>query len=305
MKALAPILVILFLCSAAHTAQAQLTPLTAKEGYAAAFAKAQTEFAADVYLANIFYAPVVYNSIQVTLDMSTGQATGWLYRFYSPTKDSTTLYIAVKVILLGVQAMQPPVGTTIPLPPLPGVLQFADPWVDSPAAITGAKNGGGGTFLAAHPAAIIDLIITINSPVDNPLAPKGKYWLIRFAEGTENLTCAVEAETGVSVNCGSLTDIAGAPGATDLHLDAARPQPLSLSSGGQAEFTLTLMNRQRVRLSIVDLLGRDVALLRDGEFEAGSHTMRIDAALLPDAGLYFLLCRSAGGAELRKLLVTR
>ena len=305
MKVLVPMIVLMFLLGSAPTAQAQLTPLTAKEGYAAAFAKAQTEFAADVYLANIFYAPVVYNSIQVTLDMNTGQATGWLYRFYSPSKDSSTLYIAVKVIILGVQAVQPPVGTSIPLPPLPGVLQFVEPWVDSPAAIAGAKNGGGGTFLAAHPAAIIDLVITINSPVDNPLAPKGKYWLIRFAEGTDNLTCAVDAETGVSVNCGSLTGLAGTPNVAGLRLGAAHPQPLSLGSGADAEFTLAIEERQRVTLSIVDLLGRDVAQVRDGEFEAGSHALRIDAALLPEAGLYFLVCRTADRFELRKVLVTR
>lgn len=299
-----PFLVALLLLSTA--AHAQLLPLTARDGYAPALAKAQSEFASDVYLANVFFAQIRYNNIDVTLDMSTGQATGWLYRLYSPSKDSAVLYVAVKIMILGVMAAQPPTGTDIPLPPLPGVLQFAEPWIDSPAALAAAKTGSGGaSFLAAHPGANIDLMIAINNPIENPLVPAGKYWLVRFASGSENLTCAINAETGVSVNCGQMTDVAETPGPRAMEFGDAHPNPLSLSRHGGASIDLRLEARSRVRVAVLDVLGRETALLRDGVMEPGLSSVSIDPVAIPRAGIFFLVAEGGGSRLVRKLLVTR
>ena len=296
---------IVALCLLSTVARAQLQPLSAREGFAPALTKAQSEFASDVYLANIFFAQIEYNSVKVTLDMSTGQATGWLYRFYSPSKDSSVLYVAVKIILLGVQAVQPPTGTTIPIPALPGVLQFVDPWVDSPTALAAAKGGGGAVFLAAHPDAAVDLVIGINSPVDNPLVPKGKYWLIRFASGADNLTCAINAETGISVNCGQLNDVTAMPAASDFRFGNAHPNPTSLSGNTVVTIDLVRSGSSQVRVAVVDVLGRELIMLQDESAGPGTTPVRIDPALLDGPGVYFVVAESEGKSALQKLIVTK
>jgi hypothetical protein len=296
--------VALFLLST--VASAQLLPLTARDGFAAASAKAQSEFASDVYLANVFFAQITYNNVDVTLDMSTGQATGWLYRFYSPSRDSAVLYVAVKIMLLGVQALQPPTGTTVPIPPLPGVLQFAEPWIDSPAAVASAKTGpGGAAFLAAHPGANIDLMIAINNPIENPLVPKGKYWLVRFASGTENLTCAIDAESGVSVNCGQMTDVAAASAPRAFDIGYVHPNPCSLSMHAGASVEVTYAARRSVRIAVLDVLGREVAELLDAVMGPGPVSVRIDPSIFDGPGVYMLVAEGGGPAQLRTLLVTR
>jgi hypothetical protein len=47
-----------------------------------------------------------------------------------------------------------------------------------------------------------------------------------------------------------------------------------------------------VKLTVYDLLGREVAVLANGPMEPGSHTARFDGSLLP-SGVY--LCRLHAG----------
>lgn len=59
-----------------------------------------------------------------------------------------------------------------------------------------------------------------------------------------------------------------------------------------------------VRLSVVDVLGREVALLADGDRAAGEHRAAFDASRLP-AGVYVVVLEAGGARTARTLTVAR
>jgi hypothetical protein len=72
---------------------------------------------------------------------------------------------------------------------------------------------------------------------------------------------------------------------------AATPNP----SRSVTRFTLQLPTAGHLRLSILDLTGRMIATLADGEFPAGEHDVRWDAPAAP--GVYFARLEAPGGAK--------
>ena len=96
---------------------------------------------------------------------------------------------------------------------------------------------------------------------------------------------------------GAVATEGGAPAA--FALSAARPNPAS----GQTALTLTVDRPQHVRASLVDALGRTVAVLHDGE-AVGTLTLAVDAGRLA-AGVYVVRVEGADGALVRRLTVTR
>ncbi|HYG68762.1 MAG TPA: T9SS type A sorting domain-containing protein, partial [Anaeromyxobacteraceae bacterium] len=64
-------------------------------------------------------------------------------------------------------------------------------------------------------------------------------------------------------------------------LSAPRPNP----ARGAAVLTLTLAASEQVSVEVLDVLGRRVAVLRDGQLPAGDHMLTFQAGLLP-AGPY-------------------
>jgi hypothetical protein len=60
----------------------------------------------------------------------------------------------------------------------------------------------------------------------------------------------------------------------------------------------------RVRLSVHDLVGNEVALLVDGTVSAGSHTARFEAGGRA-AGVYFSRLTVGGGVQVRKMLLVK
>lgn len=59
-----------------------------------------------------------------------------------------------------------------------------------------------------------------------------------------------------------------------------------------------------VTLKVVDVLGRDVAVLVDGEQQAGSHQATWDAAGFP-SGIYFAILRAPAYSSVRKLVLLK
>lgn len=60
----------------------------------------------------------------------------------------------------------------------------------------------------------------------------------------------------------------------------------------------------RVRLTVHDLLGREVALLVDGVIPAGEHSVRFDASSLP-SGMYLIRLESEGTLLTRKMVLLK
>ena len=77
---------------------------------------------------------------------------------------------------------------------------------------------------------------------------------------------------------------------------------------GAARFDFALPRESRVRLSVVDLMGRTVAVLADGVYPAGRHTARWDgpaAGAGRAAGIYFARLEAGSFNATRRFAVTR
>jgi hypothetical protein len=59
-----------------------------------------------------------------------------------------------------------------------------------------------------------------------------------------------------------------------------------------------------VRLSVYDMLGREVAVLADQREEPGFHTVRFDASGL-SSGIYFYQLTAVGFHDVKKMMVLR
>jgi DNA-binding beta-propeller fold protein YncE len=115
-----------------------------------------------------------------------------------------------------------------------------------------------------------------------------------------NLALPVTSYGGIAYAPASL--IAGVDGspALELSLGAVSPNP----AFGEAHLDFALPREGRVRLSVLDLQGREVAVLADGVQEAGRHTAALDAAAL-HPGMYFVRMRASGANLGRRLVVVR
>ena len=83
-------------------------------------------------------------------------------------------------------------------------------------------------------------------------------------------------------------------------LAAPAPNPAARSS----RVTFALPSGQDVRVTLLDVQGREVALLTDGFHEAGSHTVPLDVAKLRE-GIYFVRLRGSGVNLTRRIAVLR
>ena len=83
-------------------------------------------------------------------------------------------------------------------------------------------------------------------------------------------------------------------------LEPAYPNPFS--SETRLAFTLPTAGPAEMRL--LDLTGREVAVLASGSHAAGRHELTLRAATLP-AGLYVLVLRTANGVARQRILLTR
>lgn len=87
-----------------------------------------------------------------------------------------------------------------------------------------------------------------------------------------------------------------------------KPFAFSLSGenpvGAEARFTLTLDAPEHVEITLYDALGREVAVLADREFPAGTSDVALDATRLP-AGTYAARARGESGSKVVRLTVVK
>ena len=109
---------------------------------------------------------------------------------------------------------------------------------------------------------------------------------------------------GAAVDLGafeSLAPVASEAGAAAAFaLSAPRPNPAR--AGAQIPFSLA--ESSAVRLSVTDLLGREVARLVDGARGAGAHTEALDASRLAP-GVYVVRLVAGNEAQTQRLVVVR
>lgn len=85
-----------------------------------------------------------------------------------------------------------------------------------------------------------------------------------------------------------------------LSLDGASPNPF----GSRTSVGYTLPSAGRVRLSVFDVMGREVAVLADGVEPAGARTAAFDGAGL-SSGTYFVRLQTASGAVSRAVTLVK
>jgi hypothetical protein len=88
--------------------------------------------------------------------------------------------------------------------------------------------------------------------------------------------------------------------AQTISLSAAYPNPFNPSTS----IAVTLYAAQDVHLYISDALGRRVATLASGRYDAGRYSMRFDGSGLP-SGVYFIVLRGAESVQTRQILLTK
>ncbi|MDX1530981.1 MAG: T9SS type A sorting domain-containing protein [Rhodothermales bacterium] len=104
----------------------------------------------------------------------------------------------------------------------------------------------------------------------------------------------------------------GEPNAVDAEGDgpvaaadaAALLPPYPNPSRASAEVAFRLSRPERVRVAVLDVLGREVARLVDGPRLAGAHRARLDASGLA-AGVYLVVLEAEGVRAVRKLLLLK
>lgn len=158
-------------------------------------------------------------------------------------------------------------------------------------------NGGGRSWTASHFAQRFD---DTGRPEQiaawgrTPEAGRSGGWLF----GSRILEHAAAGSRGF-VQVGAPVAAEGAPDRPRRLLGAA-PNP----TAGRTTLALDLPAAGPVRLSVVDVVGREVAALVDGSLPAGRHDVAWDAGPLA-SGLYLVRLVAAGGVEARPVTVAR
>ncbi len=116
---------------------------------------------------------------------------------------------------------------------------------------------------------------------------------------------AVDEATGAAVQPGDAwqADTPATPEATsraEAAALAAYPNPF----GEATTLRFGLSEASAVRLVIYDVLGREIAVLADGPYEAGSHEVQFDAQALP-SGVYVVRLSAGQRSETRRVTVLR
>jgi hypothetical protein len=87
---------------------------------------------------------------------------------------------------------------------------------------------------------------------------------------------------------------------TTMYLAEPYPNPFN----PQTSIAVTLFERQDITLFVTDALGRTVATLANGRYEAGRYSVGFQAGSLP-SGMYHVVLRNASSVQTRRLLLTK
>jgi len=85
-----------------------------------------------------------------------------------------------------------------------------------------------------------------------------------------------------------------------MYLSEPYPNPFN----PRTSIAVTVFEAQDVTLIVTDALGRTVATLANGRYDAGRYNVGFDAGSLP-SGMYHVVLRGTSGIQSRRLLLTK
>ncbi len=161
-------------------------------------------------------------------------------------------------------------GLTVAVAEAPAWLSFA-----SPSAAAEPAEG------ATDPVARLAFDVLRSAPVGEPAAV-----VFEVRAGTETVATHV-----VRLSVSAPAEVALGP-------------PYPNPSRGAVTVGVEVPSAGPVRVSVVDVLGREVAVLADGERDAGAHKVRVGAGSLAP-GVYLVRLRAGGETRVRSMTVVR
>jgi hypothetical protein len=97
---------------------------------------------------------------------------------------------------------------------------------------------------------------------------------------------------------GAATPVEGSPRSATLTIESVRPNPIATSSS----VAFSLPQAGAVRLALLDITGREVAVLVNSHLSSGTHSVNLDASPLA-SGVYVLRLTGDAGSMSRRIVV--
>src|SRR5207247_3605826 len=163
---------------------------------------------------------------------------------------------------------------------------------------------GPGDRITSHLPGDIRSVVPIN-PTANPLQitiEGGTTLIATFAQVSGPAATRIDSRLAKANQEREARDTGSLP--TVFALVSIVPNP----TRGTALLEFTVARETRVRLSVLDIQGREVAILRDAILPAGRYRTAWDATTShgpAPAGVYFVRYRAGGRDQVRRLLLTR
>ena len=130
---------------------------------------------------------------------------------------------------------------------------------------------------------------------------------------TSEILDSVKAEYGSKLKFVTIAELAAALDKQSTSVDeplAERPVGVELMQNVPNPFNpttvirFTLDARRHTRVTVFDLMGRELEVLADGVYSAGEHSVRFDATSLP-SGMYLIRLQSQGTVLTRKMTLVK
>jgi hypothetical protein len=224
-----------------------------------------------------------------------GLSLGWTYEFFSPWLVDSVTYVDIDGHgHIYVQAEAPPNMLTIP-----------SDFLDSPVADSVADQNGGTQFCAQHLVTewSFDGGTTYTQYYWDPTAI---YWHVMFVAHEQGTEIAFHAFVDMITGELLWTGITG----VSEGLAGTLPQQYALYQNYPNPFnaittiSYDLPKSAHISLRVFDLLGRQVAVLKDGMMEAGSHRVTFDGSSLA-SGIYFARLDAGKFSQTKKLMLLK
>ena len=277
------VLMLLACLASLSEAQAPVRPITANELLPRVETFVKQKFAVDAELLEISFHRFIHRGVTLNYIISTGSATGWLYRYRSPSSDLQKTYLAFRGFADTVVEALP---DSIKAPTFPGsaVQRLGVPWVDDPVSMSSVRKSAQ-TFLTVHPTTIVSRVSLADNLDPMNGFPIGKSWTHWLAAGTDTLRCVTEAVTAVSADCAMITTIGELSNAQATISMRVTPHPLV--TGSVAILRVGLREAGSYAVHVRTLLGRRITTIPIGFLRAGENILPLRMLNLP-AGLYDL-----------------